>query len=65
MTVEELRERLRYVTPSAWYGIIDETIAASRAEGAEEERIWLKWYADKMGGAMQELVGRLLSAPKE
>jgi hypothetical protein len=38
MTVEELRERLRYVTPSAWYGVIDEIISASHAEGVEEER---------------------------
>jgi len=38
MTVEELRERLRYVTPSAWYGIIDETIAAAEARGFEKGR---------------------------
>jgi hypothetical protein len=36
MTVEELRERLRYVTPSAWYGVIDEIISASHAEGVAE-----------------------------
>jgi hypothetical protein len=36
MTVEELRERLRHVTPSAWYGVIDEIISASHAEGVEE-----------------------------
>ena len=40
-------------------------IAAARQEGAEAERAWLKQYADKMGGAMKDLVGRLLEVPKE
>ena len=35
--VEELRDRLRHVTPSAWYGVIDETIAAAIEEGMAQE----------------------------
>jgi hypothetical protein len=51
MTVEELRERLRYVTPSAWYGVIDEIISTAHAEGVaeginkERDRLWMeRWH---------------------
>ena len=76
--VEELRERIVsvcdvFIRPQSEAALIEERIddlicashAEGVAEGAEQERAWLKQYADKAGGAMQKLVGRLLETPKE